>query len=85
MLTEEEIRAFYEKALKLEIQELVNYLLEEVTLYDDKIIIRYKSATKNGSDESQGFSFYMGKTVMPVFILNKNDPIYVPYEVIKVI
>ncbi len=85
LLTEEEIRAFYEKALKLEIQELVNYLLEEVTLYDDKIIIRYKSATKNGSDESQGFSFYMGKTVMPIIILNKNDPIYVPYEVIKVI
>ncbi len=60
LITEKEIRKYYEEALKLEPQMLINYLIKEIVLYDDRIDIIYNSLIKStGSpDESQGFSFY---------------------------
>lgn len=61
IITEKEIRKYYEEALKLEPQMLINYLIKEIVLYDDRIDIFYNSPitkTTNSPDESQGFSFY---------------------------
>ena len=52
------MRAYYERALKLEPQMLINTLVKQITLYDDKIIIQYNSPIKAGPDESRDFSFY---------------------------
>ncbi len=56
-LTESEIRQFYEKALQLEPQLLVNCLIKRVVLYADKMEIHYNTSFQDGPDESQGFSF----------------------------
>ena len=61
IITEKEIRQYYTEALKLEPQMLINYLIKEIVLYDDRIDIYYNSPitkTTNSPDESQGFSFY---------------------------
>ncbi len=61
IITEKEIRQYYTEALKLEPQMLINYLIKEIVLYDDRIDIFYNSPitkTTNSPDESQGFSFY---------------------------
>ena len=58
-ITEQEIRSFIQNALSLEIKPLINVLIKEIVLYDDKITVYYKMPNSNISpDESQGFCFY---------------------------
>ena len=60
--TEEEIRAYYEQALSLEPQMLINTLVKQITLYDDKIIIQYNSPVKAGPDDRKSGLFFLRKT-----------------------
>ena len=56
-LTENQIREFYSRALALEPKLLINYLIKQITLYDDKIEIQFNSPIKESPDkDSQGFS-----------------------------
>ena len=57
MLTEADIREFYAKALRLEPKMLVNYLVKDIVLFDDKIEIHYNSPITNCPDDMSGFSF----------------------------
>lgn len=59
-LTERDIREYYEQALKLEPQMLINYLIKEIVLFNDKIEIHYNSPIKVSpdDDENRGFIFY---------------------------
>lgn len=57
MLTEADIREFYTKALQLEPKMLVNYLVKDIFLFDDKIEIHYNSPITNCPDDMSGFSF----------------------------
>ena len=63
-LTEKQIRAFYEQALSLEPKLLINYLVKQITLYDDKIEIQFNAPIKVSPDDEsrRGFLFY-SKTV----------------------
>ena len=56
VIAEEIIADFYTQALMLEPQMLINYLVKEVVIYDDKIEIYFNSPITS-PDESQGFSF----------------------------
>ena len=55
-VTESDIRKYYKEALTLQSQELVNYLVKEVVLYDDKIEIYFSTPTRTSPDENRGFS-----------------------------
>lgn len=57
-INENDIRKHYEKALKLEPTKLINMLIKNIVLYDDKIEINYITPINNSPDESQGFCFY---------------------------
>ncbi len=57
MLTEADIREFYSQALRLEPKMLINYLVKEIVLFDDKIEIHYNSPIMNCPDDMSGFSF----------------------------
>jgi hypothetical protein len=70
-LTESDIREYYERALKLEPQMLIEFLVKQIVLYDDKIEIYFNSPVKIGSDESQGFSLYRGFGKLPRIIQNR--------------
>lgn len=61
-LSESDMREFYLQALELEPQMLINYLIKEIVLFDDKIEIHYNSPIRISPDDSQGFSFY-SKTI----------------------
>ena len=73
-LTEKQIREFYEQALRLEPQMLINYLIKKIVLFDDRIDIYFNSPIKsaNGPDESLGFSFYSETLDMAVIQIKIN-------------
>ena len=57
-LTEKQIREFYSQALALEPKLLINYLVKQVTLYDDKIEMQFNAPINISSDDKsrRGFS-----------------------------
>ena len=63
-LTEKQIREFYSQALALEPKLLINYLVKQITLYDDKIEIQFNAPIKVSPDDEscRGFSLY-SKTI----------------------
>ena len=71
VLSEKEIREFYEQALRLEPQMLINYLVKEILVYDDEIVIKYNTPTTISPDESQGFSLWE-------FCVAKQSAEYIP-------
>ena len=66
-------RAYYERALKLEPQMLINALVKQITLYYDKMIIAYNSPVSAGPDKSRNFSFYEKQLKMPYVIQNREN------------
>ena len=52
-----DIRKYYKDALRYEARALINYLVKEIILYDDKMEIYFTKPTRNGPDENQSFSF----------------------------
>ena len=58
LLSEKEVREYYEQALRLEPQMLINYLVKEIVLFDDKIEIYFNSPITKSPDDGQGFCFY---------------------------
>ena len=56
-MSESDIREFYESAIVLAPQTLINYLVKEVILYDDKVIVKFNNPLRTSPDNSQGFSF----------------------------
>ena len=60
-LSEADVRAYYKEALRLEAQALINYLVKEIVLYDDKIEIYFNKPIRTSPDENRGFSVYTNK------------------------
>ncbi len=57
----EEIKMYYKEALALEAQMLINYIVKEIVMYDDKIEIFFNKPTRNSPDESRGCFVYTGR------------------------
>ena len=60
-VSEEQIRAYYKEALALEARMLINYLVKEIIMYDDKIEIFFYKPTRNSPGESRGCFVYKGR------------------------
>ena len=73
-VTASDIKEYYERALRLEAQTMISYLIKEIRLFDDKIEIQYNSPISESPDNSQGFLLYTGFRKMPYLILNKPQP-----------
>ena len=58
--TEQEVREYYEQTLRMEPQMLINFLIEKIVLFDDKIEIYYTSPITKSPDDGQGCYFYKG-------------------------
>lgn len=59
-LTRAQIKEFYSDALEMEPRMLIEYLVKEVIMYDDKIQIIFKSPINTVPDEDRGFLIYEG-------------------------
>jgi hypothetical protein len=66
-LTRAMIQDYYESALRLEPQMLINFLIKKVVLFDDKVEIYFNSPIRISPDESQGFSFYKTKAKLGLY------------------
>ena len=73
-ITEEEIKEFYIQALQKEPLALINYLIKEIKLYNDKIEITFNSPILKGPD-NQGFSFLSTTKKIKKYLPNKQIPI----------
>ena len=58
-LSETDIRKYYTTALSLEAQALIDLLVKEVVLYDDKVEIHFNTPARTSPDENRGFSVYL--------------------------
>ena len=59
-VSEADIRAYYKSALALEAQMLIDYLIREIVLFDDKMEIYFNKPTRTSPDENRGFSVFTG-------------------------
>ena len=55
------IREYYDEALTLGAEQLIDYLIKDIVLYDDKIEIHFNKPTRTSPDDNQGFSIYTEK------------------------
>ena len=60
-VTENDVKEYLSQALLLEPQLMINYLIKEIKLYDDKIEIYFNSPIMKGPDESRGLLIYTDK------------------------
>lgn len=58
--TEKEVREYYEQALRMEPQMLINYLVQKIVLFDDRMEIYYNNPITNSPDDVQDCCFYKG-------------------------
>ena len=73
-ITEEDIKEFYIRALKLEPQMLINYLVKEIKAFDDKIEITFNSPLRTGPD-NQGLSFLSKLKQVKYLSVGRSKPI----------
>ena len=81
-LSKEEILNYYKLALEQEPQMLINYLVKEIQLFDDKMVIIYNTPRTMSLDESQGFSFYTANVPYPIYIQNMLEPRMINFQII---
>ncbi len=80
-LSKENIQEYYLQALKLEPKLLIDYLIKEIRLYDDKIEITFNSPIKTSPDNNQGFFIAEYSSKMRQIIQNKTIPNYIDIKV----
>ena len=81
-LDRNEIADFYKFALEQEPKMLINLLVKEIQLFDDKMIIIYNTPRTISLDESQGFSFYTDNVPYPIYIQNVQEPRMTDFQLI---
>ena len=85
ILSEDDIRRYYISAMQQEPQILINLLVKEITLYDDKMIITYNTPLNEGSDENRGFSFYEKMLYLPCVVPQSGQTVSIPiYTIMKI-
>lgn len=74
-LNERDIRQYYEQALRLEMPMLINFLVKEIVLYNDKIEIYFNTPIKTSPDDEsrRGFLFYSDYGNLHYRIQNKQE------------
>lgn len=71
-ITKKDIENFYIQALNLEPQQLINYLVKEIIVFDERIEIKFNSPLKT-SPNKKGSSFLSRFEKANVFSINKFD------------
>ena len=67
-LTREEIKDFYLEALKLEPKLLIDYVIKEIRVYEDKLEITFNSPIKRSPDKNQDFFLFTFYSKLPQYI-----------------
>ena len=65
LLDREQIERYYLKALTTDPERLINTIIKEIVLYNDKIEVYLNSPLRTSPDDNRGFSFYTEVVNMP--------------------
>ena len=79
-LPESTVRKFYTDALKAEQKLLIDCLIKEIVLYDDKIEIYFNSPIKLSPDNSRGFTFYTEDIKITYKDPHRSEPIRIQVQ-----
>ena len=66
-----DIEKYYIEALKLEPFMLINYLIKNIKVFEDKIEITFNSPIEKSSDNNQNINFYSNNLKMPKVVQNQ--------------
>lgn len=80
-LSKEDIKEYYIQALQLEPKLLIDYLIQEIKVFEDKIEITFNSPIKTSPDNNQGFFVAEFTSKLPQYIQNKTIPNFKEVEV----
>lgn len=80
-ISQDEMRAFYIKALDYEPKMLIQYLVKQITLFDDKIQIQFKSPISQSPDRERGFSFYSKKVEISYSVPFRKNIVNIEFEI----
>ena len=69
------------KSMQLEPQALINYLVQEITLFKDRIEIHFKTPLKESPENDRGFSFGEKRIRFSYENSFKREIIYVQFEI----
>ena len=73
-VSKQDIKGFYIEALKLEPKLLIDYVIQEIRVYEDKLEIIFNSPIKRSPDTNQGFFLFTFNSKLPQHIQNKEKP-----------
>lgn len=80
-LSKEDIKEYYIQALQLEPKLLIDYLIQEIKVFEDKIEITFNSPIKTSPDNNQGFFVAEFTSKLPQYIQNKTMPNFKEVEI----
>ena len=80
-VSESEMREYFKTALELKPEMLVNYLIREIKIYNDKMEIQFNSPIYRSPD-NQGFYFWKNYKLLPQKIQNKTLPKLIKTEIV---
>lgn len=75
-LTADDIRTHYEKGLRKEPKILINALVDEIVLFDDRIDIKFYTQIQKSPDDNQDFLFYSSAAKMRNTTQNNSKTTY---------
>ena len=79
--SKEDIKEYYIQALQLEPKLLIDYLIQEIKVFEDKIEITFNSPIKTSPDNNQGFFVAEFTSKLPQYIQNKTMPNFKEVEI----
>lgn len=80
-ISKEDTQEFYKQALLYDSFNLINYVIKNIKVYEDKIEITFNSPIKRSPDNNQGFFLFTINSKLPQYIQNKEKPNMLDIEV----
>lgn len=80
-VSKQALKEFFIEALKLEPKILIDYVIKEIRVYEDKLEIIFNSPIKRSPDNNQGFFLFAFNSKLPQYIQNKEKPTILKMEI----
>ena len=81
-VSKQDLKEFYIEALRLEPKLLIDYVIKEIKVFEDKIEITFNSPIrKSPDDKNQGFFIFSYFSKLPQYIQNKELPNMLDIEI----
>ena len=80
-LSKEDVKQYYIQELQHELKLLIDYLIQEIKVFEDKIEITFNSPIKTSPDKNQGFFIFSFNSKLPQHVQNKEQPNIIDIEI----